>query len=144
MPGWQDFLDRFRPAGAPGSAVPRGIPADRPAEAAAELLPVLALLDDAQDRADRIRRDAIALAAQLRGEAAAEARAIVERAREQVEFVAQQATDRLLAANPPTDTAPTAIELRAEDRLPAYVARVTARAHQLIAELCTATGPVAR
>ncbi len=45
MPQLRDFLDRFRPAGAPGAAARVAVPADRSAELEAELAPVLALLD---------------------------------------------------------------------------------------------------
>ena len=54
MPEGRDFLDRFRPAGAPGSAARAGVPADRARELADELDPVLALLDDTHAECQRI------------------------------------------------------------------------------------------
>lgn len=47
MPAMRDFLERFRPAGAPGPAA-AAVPADRPAELAAELEAVFALLNEAE------------------------------------------------------------------------------------------------
>jgi hypothetical protein len=44
LPQARDFLNRFRPAGAPGAASRVAVPADRTAELASELVPVLALL----------------------------------------------------------------------------------------------------
>jgi hypothetical protein len=62
MPWPGDFLNRFRPAGAPGAAAPAGVPVDRAAEAAAELEPILALLAEAESAGaaarERARRDA--------------------------------------------------------------------------------------
>lgn len=62
MPQARDFLDRFRPAGAPGAASRAAVPADRTAELASELVPVLALLAGTDAECDRIitaaRRDA--------------------------------------------------------------------------------------
>jgi vacuolar-type H+-ATPase subunit H len=70
----RDFLDRFRPAGAPGSAARAGVPADRAAELAAEVEPVLALLDDTHAECERIveaaRQEAARITAQARAEAA--------------------------------------------------------------------------
>lgn len=53
----REILRRFRPAGAPGAAAPAGVPADRQAERERELLPVLALLEEAEQEAERIRQD---------------------------------------------------------------------------------------
>jgi hypothetical protein len=58
MPRSRDILQRFRPAGTPGPASSSGVPADRVAEASAELEPVLALLAETQAEVSRIRRDA--------------------------------------------------------------------------------------
>ena len=87
----RDFLDRFRPAGAPGSAARAGVPADRAAELAAEVEPVLALLDgthaeceriteDARREADRIMAGARAGVAMIGQEAGRNARAARDRA----------------------------------------------------------------
>ena len=68
----RDFLDRFRPAGAPGGAARAGVPADRVRELAAEVGPVLALLDDVHAECDQIlgeaRREAARVAAQAHTE----------------------------------------------------------------------------
>ena len=70
-----DFLDRFRPAGVPGSAGRAAVPADHAREMEAELLPVLALLDGTDARCAGIvaqaRDDAERIAAAARDEAAA-------------------------------------------------------------------------
>jgi hypothetical protein len=62
MPQLRDFLDRFRPAGAPGAAGRAAVPAERQGELAAELLPVLALLEG-------MDRECARLLAQAQGEA---------------------------------------------------------------------------
>ncbi|MBE1494023.1 vacuolar-type H+-ATPase subunit E/Vma4 [Amycolatopsis lexingtonensis] len=81
MPAIRDLLDRFRPAGTPGAAARPGVPADRRTEAAAELEPVLASLDDTQARVAEIRREAAKEASRRRREALARAEAIVAQAR---------------------------------------------------------------
>lgn len=80
MPG-QNFLDRFRPIGAPGSAVPTGVPTSDVLGTATELAPVFAalapdieactrLVEDARKHADlelsRARDQANAILAQAR------------------------------------------------------------------------------
>ena len=91
----RDFLDRFRPAGAPGSAARAGVPADRARELAAEVEPVLALLDDthaeceqiieaARQRAGRIMTEARAAVARIGQEADRNARAAGEEAAAEV------------------------------------------------------------
>ncbi|ADD43120.1 hypothetical protein [Stackebrandtia nassauensis] len=77
----RDFLERFRPAGAPGAAAVRGVPADRVAERAAELEPLLAVLSATEQEAERIRADARAEAARLRAEATRRAEELLHRAR---------------------------------------------------------------
>ncbi len=74
------FLRRLRPAGTPGAAAPAGVPLDRTARLAAELGPVLALLDEVEQEASRIRVDgrAAARARRVAGEAAA--RSVVAKA----------------------------------------------------------------
>ena len=91
-------LDRFRPAGAPGSAGAMGVPALEDAGPAAELAPVLVALAPALDAARR-------RAAEASRTAAAE----VERAREQAEALVAQAR---LAADAARSTA--AAEVRAQ------------------------------
>lgn len=75
MPQLRDFLGRFRPAGSPGAPARAGAPADRTRELAAEVGPVLALLDGADDEGERIitqaKLDAERVTAAARAEAAA-------------------------------------------------------------------------
>jgi vacuolar-type H+-ATPase subunit H len=120
------------PAGAPGAAARAGVPVDRPAEAAAELEPILALLAEAESASAAVRQRAQQDADDIREQArtradgqVAEARARADgeraaavagaRARGQAESARltgqaeRQATDRR--------------EL-AEQRLPGYVGRV--------------------
>ncbi|HEY1346347.1 MAG TPA: hypothetical protein VGF54_15275 [Streptosporangiaceae bacterium] len=54
MSATRAFLDRFRPAGAPGAAGGAGVPADLARELDAEVGPVLALLDDTHAECKRI------------------------------------------------------------------------------------------
>ncbi len=68
----RDFLDRFRPAGAPGAAARAGVPADRVRELAAEVEPVLVLLDDVHAECDRILAEAQQEAARIAAQAQAE------------------------------------------------------------------------
>lgn len=74
MPALHDFLARFRPAGPPGAAR-AAVPADRSRELAAEVGPVLALLDGTAAERDRIaaqaRRDAGQITAAAQAQAAA-------------------------------------------------------------------------
>lgn len=75
MPPLRDFLSRFRPAGAPGAAARAGMPVDRERELAAEVGPVLALLDGTERECAlvvaRARHDADEIMAGARAEAAA-------------------------------------------------------------------------
>lgn len=134
MPRAPRLLRRFLPAGAPGPAGLAGVPADRAADAAAELAPVFAALAATESRCDEAleqgRRDAAETA--RRGAervggiaASAERRAAVER----VDAVArarrtadEQAAAELTAAHAAAD------RLRADAglRLPDQVARITA------------------
>lgn len=88
----RDLLQRFRPAGAPGTAAAAGVPADRVAELSAELEPVLAQLDEATQEAVRIRVGGSREAARLRTEAEQRARTMVATATREAE------ADRLAAA----------------------------------------------
>jgi cell division septum initiation protein DivIVA len=91
LPRARDFLDRFRPVGAPGAASRAGVPADRAAELADELEPVLALLAGTDAECRRI----IATARQ-------EAERVAERAREQSAALAADARRRARAAHDAT------------------------------------------
>lgn len=74
MPQVRDFLSRFRPAGSPGPAR-AGIPADRRSQLAAELEPLLELLDgpdaDCAEIIAAARRDADEIIAAARNDATA-------------------------------------------------------------------------
>jgi hypothetical protein len=72
----RDLLARFRPAGAPGAAAGRGVPADRNRELAAELGPVLSLLAPTVEEARRIRADAARECARRREAAHDQAKAL--------------------------------------------------------------------
>ncbi len=133
MPRSRDILQRFRLAGTPGAASAAGVPADRVAEIAAELAPVIARVADAQTEADRIRAEAAHdaerrraealrragdLVASAHREAAAERADAALRVRRQVE--AEGARTQAAGAD---DAA--AVRRRATERLPGYVDRVT-------------------
>jgi vacuolar-type H+-ATPase subunit H len=130
----RDFLDRFRPAGAPGPAARAGVPADRAAELAAEVEPVLALLDGtyaecqqiiaaAQQEADRIAADAQAEVAAVGQEAVRQAGTARDEATAEV-LAQAQAQARAAAA----DAGQQARQIRrlAQRRLPVLVAAAAA------------------
>lgn len=75
MPNPRDFLDRFRPAPAPGAASRVGVPSDRARQLSAQLGPVLALLAATHKECEHIvataHRDARLMAEQALREAAA-------------------------------------------------------------------------
>jgi vacuolar-type H+-ATPase subunit H len=89
----RDFLDRFRPAGAPGSAARAGVPADRARELAAEVGPVLTLLDDVHAECERI----IEAARQEAGRITAEAHAEADRIGREADRTARSARDEAAA-----------------------------------------------
>ncbi|MCX4092450.1 hypothetical protein [Nocardia sp. alder85J] len=113
---------------------------DRAAAAAAELMPLLARLDDDQQRADGVRRAGLDRAEQIRRDGSAAAAAVRARAAENAESVAAQAEAEVLgsAATPGEGAAPDTAEIarRAAERLPGEVERVVAVARELIAQLC--------
>jgi vacuolar-type H+-ATPase subunit H len=77
MPRVRDFLDRFRPAGAPGAATAAGVPVERGLDLETELAPVFAALAAAQEECAVARRQAQREATDLSQEAATRAAAIV-------------------------------------------------------------------
>ncbi|MFH8475744.1 hypothetical protein [Streptomyces sp. NPDC018000] len=81
MTAFRDFLMRFRPAGSPGPANTTGVPADRSADLAAELDPVLSCLGQAETEAQQIREAAAQQAEQNRRATADKAEEIVVLAR---------------------------------------------------------------
>jgi vacuolar-type H+-ATPase subunit H len=93
VPGLRDYLDRFRPAGAPGAGG-TGVPADRSGELEAELIAVLALLDDVHAECAGVvaqaRLDAERIVAAARTEAAAMADGADRRARAARDEAAQE------------------------------------------------------
>lgn len=142
MPDLRDFLTRFRPAGTPGAAALRGVPADRVAEREAELRPVLALLAETQREADRIRREATERAERCRSRARRQADAIVAEARGRMESERAAAAARA--------TAPAADERRQADaaatqraaRVRAIAARRTPElVDKAVAPVLAALGP---
>ncbi|MBF6299016.1 hypothetical protein IU459_15900 [Nocardia amamiensis] len=134
MRPWRDFLERFRPAGTPGAAVLRGIPADRAHDIAGELEPVLALLDHTQAHAERIRADAVDRARERRDDARRRSEEIIAAARDSVESIRVDALThaRMEAAAERADQAEAAsaeieqMRARVSARLPGYVERVLA------------------
>jgi hypothetical protein len=81
VPGVREWLDRFRPAGAPGAATAVAVPVDRREVARAELEPVFAALAGDIDRAAEHRNAMIAEAARRRDDGRTAARALVDTAR---------------------------------------------------------------
>jgi hypothetical protein len=95
------ILERLRPAGAPGTAAASGVPADRVAELAAELDPVLAQLDPVQARCERIRSTGAAEADRRRRAGVDRARQVLAEARRAAEAeraAAAAAVERDVAA----------------------------------------------
>ncbi len=138
MPPLRDFMDRFRPAGTPGAAARPGVPADRSADAAAELTGLLVLLDDVQDAAQKIRRDAAERADEIRRAAHQQAAQIVEQAQRDAGSVHAQAeanARNAAAAGWAAMRAQTAAEIeqlqaRAAESLPHFVDRVVSQARK--------------
>ena len=108
MPQPRDFLERFRPAGAPGAAARAGVPADRGRELDGELVPVLKLLDEtyrecgqivarAREEAARITDGARERAAAMAADAARQASAARDEAGRAVLTAARGACDREIA-----------------------------------------------
>jgi hypothetical protein len=93
LPHISDLLNRFRPIGAPGSASRTGVPADRAAELAAELEPVLTLLAATEEECAAMVAEAARRAVLVSGEAHRQANGIAAEARDR----AAAATDRVIA-----------------------------------------------
>jgi len=126
VPQWQ-ILDRFRPAGTPGAAGRPGIPADRSADAAAELTEMLALLDDAQEEAGRTRQAAADRAQEIRRAAHRQAAELMAKARDDSETVrARSEADALREAGADED------DMRR--RTEAEIARVHQRSDERLAD----------
>ena len=97
MTQMRDFLDRFRPAGAPGGAARAGVPADRVRELAEEVEPVLALLDDVHAECEQILREARQEAARIADEAHAEVARIGRDAQRRTRAARDEAASGVLA-----------------------------------------------
>lgn len=98
MPQPREFLERFRPAGAPGAAARAGVPADRFREFANELAPVLALLDGTDAECGRIIAQARAQAQQVTDAAGAQASAIAADADQRASAAREEAVRQALDA----------------------------------------------
>jgi vacuolar-type H+-ATPase subunit H len=85
----REFLERFRPAGAPGAAGRAGVPADLARELAVEVEPVLALLDGTYAECEQI----IAAARQEVDRIAAAAHAETLRISQEADRLARMARD---------------------------------------------------
>ena len=126
MPRVRDFLDRFRPAGAPGAAAEAGVPIDRAAELTAELEPLFASLArtecDCADIRERADGDAVAIRAHAADRArglfsAAERAAAAATAQQRTE---SQAADQMAAAGQEA----AAVGQLATSRMPGFLAGV--------------------
>jgi hypothetical protein len=130
-----DLLRRFRPAVAPGPAAPAGVPADRLAEAQAELAPVFAAIQPAVAQARQLREQAAAEATRRRDEGREEAARVVADARARLGAVRAEAAATSIAAleaeRAKVDERARAevdrIRRVAEGRAPGVVAAVVAR-----------------
>jgi hypothetical protein len=136
MTSLRDLLQRYRPVGTPGAAARPGVPADRVAEAEAELEPVLALLTDTEDEVRRLREKARDEARRIREEAALQADDLVAAAHDRAaEVRARAAADARAAAAPDGELlveAAREIARRTRERaaalMPEYVDRAVATA----------------
>ena len=147
MSGLRDYLDRFRPAGAPGAGG-TGVPADRSRELEAELTTVLALLDGVHAECAGVlaqaRRDAEQIVAAARAEAATMTGDADRRARAAHDEAARQVL--AAAGTEAADTVARArqqalqIRERAEQRIPALASRVAGLVRSLGTELNTSAG----
>jgi len=136
--GLHDYLDRFRPVGAPGAGG-TGVPADRSRELEAELTTVLALLDGVHAECAGVlaeaRRDAEQIVAAARAEAATMTGDAEQRARAAHDEAARQvlAAARTEAAGTVSRACRQAsrIRERAEQRIPALVGKVVSLVRSL-------------
>ncbi|MGC9669777.1 hypothetical protein ACNTMW_24925 [Planosporangium sp. 12N6] len=146
MPRVRDFLDRFRPAGAPGAASGAGVPVDRRAAVEAELVPVLAALDEAQRECARLRQAAETRAAEIRAEAAARAEQITARAAADAAAtraraaaaVRRSADDEIAELNERADRDADEVRRAARQRAPELIARTVAAARAELAGVAEA------
>jgi hypothetical protein len=143
VPGVREWIDRFRPAGAPGAATATGVPIDRREAARAELEPVFAALAGDIDQAAQRRGAMVAEASRQRAEGRDAARAVIARA--QASANAERTTEQarlLQLATAQTQARREQASLQAQQvrdqaamRRPALVAEVLARVRTEIEEL---------
>lgn len=141
MPRARDLLDRFRPVGTPGAGSPAGVPADRRADALHELAPVFARLHMIDDECESTIRAARDIAARRDAESAAAAADILQRARATAPQLRADASARreaealrdLVATRAAYDAEAARVLRVVEQRLPAYVDLVVARARERLA-----------
>jgi peptidoglycan hydrolase CwlO-like protein len=127
----RDLLQRYRPVGTPGAAARPGVPADRAAEVATELEPVLALLADTEDDVRRLHEQTREEARRIREQAAREADDLLAAAHERTSEVrARAAADARAAAAPDGELLVEAarenarcVRKRAAALMPEYVGR---------------------
>ncbi len=142
MPQLRDSLSRFRPAGAPGAAARAAVPADPARELAAEVVPVLTLLDGTQAECEGIvaqaKREAAAIMVAARAEAVAITAAGDQRARAAYDEAARQVTAAAAAdaAAMAADAEREAVRIRAlaAQRMPGLVSAALAEIRQLVGD----------
>jgi vacuolar-type H+-ATPase subunit H len=147
VPGLRDYLDRFRPAGAPGAGG-IGVPADRSRELDAELTTVLALLDEVHAECAGVvaqaRRDAERIVVAARAEAATMTGDADRRARAARDEAAWEvlAAARTEAAWTVARAHQQALRIRenAEQRIPALASRAVSLVRGLGTEPSAGTG----
>jgi hypothetical protein len=143
MPRARDFLTRFRPVGTPGAAASAGVPADRVAEAEAELEPLFAMLADTEAEVDHIRASAdqrIVESHRLAGERAAEvlaqARLSADAERASASARARTVADQEVAHELAAATAQAAhVRQSTNDQMDAQVAEILAAVRARLAGL---------
>lgn len=133
-PPGRNLLERFRPVGTPGAAAPAGVPADRTAEAATEVAPVLAALRPTLDECATIRTAAEEMARQRVADAEEQAQRLL------AQFQLEAPEERAVSAAAVRQSGQAAVEQlladateetrrlreRAASRLPAVVDHVVA------------------
>jgi hypothetical protein len=132
MPRVRDLLYRFRPASAPGSASASGVPVDRAADRAAELLPLFERLAETERQCALIRAQAQRDADAIRARHTEVARSVAVTASDDVEAeraraatqVRQQADSVAAAALIDAQQEASQLQRRAAQRMPAYVALI--------------------
>jgi len=141
MPRARDFLARFRPVGTPGAAASAGVPADRVAEADAELEPLFAMLADTEAEVDRIRAsadqriaDSHRLAAERIAEVLARGRLSADAERADASARARAVADQEVAHELAAATAQAArVRQSANDQMNAQVAEIVAAVRERLA-----------